>query len=408
MKIDYVKSINYALIGYAFMLPLSKAGVNLFESFIFLFWVLEGQWEKKFLLLRKNSLSISIILLILISTLTLPYARDISFGASYILKYRHFLIILIIFTALDRKYLNYIFSGFLLGMFFSEIVSYGIFFEWWQYKNILPNDPSPFMSHTDYSIYLAFTSMILLNRIFDKSYKLKNRIFYLLFFITSTSNLFTNGGRTGQVVFFIVLSIGFIMSIKKRLIAVVSLIVVGSTILTFSYQFSPVFHQRVLYTQNEVSNMITKNDYRGAFSQRVALWQMGLNNFEDNFILGTGIGNDMKSLKYYTEKFNFDYDIFKGFKKSDNHNTFLTLSIQLGIMGLFIISFIFYSLFTLKFKTLNFRILHITFFVTFFLWSMGGITFHTMNPMIFFALFAGIFNKVSYIETKDDPLMVPM
>ena len=32
------------------------------------------------------------------------------------------------------------------------------------------------------------------------------------------------------------------------------------------------------------------------------------------------------------------------------------------------------------------------------MWSLGNTTFHTMNPMIFFALLAGLFNKLSEIE----------
>ena len=129
-RIDYTKYINYFLIGYAFCIPISKAGVNFFEFLMFLFWILEGNWKEKLSQIKSNLLSISIIALIIISIISLPNASSIEFGIKYILKYRHFLIILIILTSLKREYIKIVISAYLSGIFISEIMSYGIFFEW--------------------------------------------------------------------------------------------------------------------------------------------------------------------------------------------------------------------------------------------------------------------------------------
>ena len=64
-------------------------------------------------------------------------------------------------------------------MFISEIVSYGIFFEFWTYKNATVENPNAFMSRTDYSVYLTFTSIILIMRIFNETH-LKYKIFCVL------------------------------------------------------------------------------------------------------------------------------------------------------------------------------------------------------------------------------------
>jgi O-antigen ligase len=396
--INYTKYINYFLIAYALCLPISKAGVNLFESLIFLFWILEANWKYKFSLIKNNLLSISILALIILSILSLPHAKSFSFGISYILKYRHFLIILVILSSLEKKYVQYIFSAFLTGIFISEIVSYGIFFEIWSYKNILPSDPSPFMSHTDYSIYLAFATVLLLNRILKNRFPLKNIFFYIFFFITATANLFMNGGRTGQIAFIVLIFLNILLNLKNKLKAILIFSILISTILLTAYNISPIFKQKVIYTQNEVTNMVQHQDYSGGFAQRVALWRIGLENFKENFLLGTGIGNDMNNLKEYSDKFNYDYDYMQYFEKGDNHNTVITISLQLGIFGLLIMITIFYSIASLKFKDNYYKILNISFFTVFFLWSMGGITFHTIQAMIFFALFGGLFNKISYLE----------
>ncbi len=393
------KYINYFLIGYAFCLPVSKAGVNLFEFLILFLWLFSDDWKERFSKYKSNLLIVSISALILFSILSLVFwgCSDLSNALKYIAKYKHFLMIFAIYTFFDIKYVKYVFSAFLLGMFVSEIVSYGIFFEWWHYKKVLPSDPSPFMSRTDYSVYLSFTSIILLMDIIYTK-KLFSRLIYFLFFLSVTTNLFLNGGRTGQVVFVAVIFLSIILSFKNKIKAFgVSLFILAS-VFFLAYNFSPNFKYRLDYSVSEIGDMIEKNDFRGGFSTRVSLWVCGIDKFTNNPLVGAGIGNEMKDIRYYAKKNHFDPQFLYGFSKSDHHNTFITMAVQQGITGLIILVFIFYSIVTLKFKTYRYKILNYTFILAFFMWSMGGITFHTMNPMVFFALFAGLFNKISQIE----------
>jgi len=402
-KFDFNLYINYALIGYAFCLPISKAGVNFFEISMLLLWVFQGDWRSKFLLYKKNLLIIGMVLLITFSLFSVVWGSDVKFVLNYVAKYRHFLIILVIFSSLQKEYIHKIFSGFLLGMFFSEIISYGIFFEFWHYKNVLPSDPTPFMSHTDYSIYLAFTSILLMTRFLDKNEtNLKLKVGYLLFFLSSTSNLFVNGGRTGQVTFVVLVFTSFIMSLQSKLKAVVLSLILISVIFMLAFRYSPNFHNRFNQGKTEIIKLYNDNDYRGSFATRYLLWKVGLLSFKDHFLIGTGIGNDMKDANLYAEKLGVHADRKWDLREyGDHHNTFITLAVQLGIFGLAIIILIFYALFRLRFESYYYKILNITFVVGFFLWSFGGITFHTMNPMVFFALFAGLFNKISYIESNE-------
>lgn len=392
------KYINYMLIGYALCIPISKAGVNLFESLIILLWLIEGKWKEKFSLLKVNLLSISIISLIIVSLIASFWSISIPEALSYIGKYRHFIIILIIYTSLDKRFIRYILSAFLLGMFISEMVSYGIFFELFKYKNISPQDPTAFMSHTDYSAYLAFTSIILLER-FLSDINIKSKIVYGMFFITVTGNLFVNGGRTGQVIFIVLILITFIMSIKNKIKAIVMSFCLITVIFTTAYNISPNFYNRANYAIKDVKNMIYKNNYGGSFGTRVSLWIVGFDKFKDNLLLGAGIGNEMDGIENYAKYRGFNEKHIARF--ADHHNSFVTFAVQLGIFGLFISLLIFYSIYKLVFISTKYRILKVTFFITFFLWSMIGISFHLMNSMIFFTFFAGLLNKISYFEIKE-------
>jgi len=393
------KYINYLLIGYAFCLPFSKAGVNIFETLALLLWLIDTNWKIKWEQYKNNLLITVILLFILFSFLSIFIfgSSDIPYALSYIGKYRHFLIILVIYSYFDLKFIKYLFTAFLSGMLISEIISYGIFFEWWHYKNISPTDPSPFMSHTDYSIYLAFTSIILLiNAIFEKG--TKQKIPYILFFITVTANLFINGGRTGQVTFFTIIVLSIFLSIKNKIKAITMTLMLTVSIFTLAYYTSPNFQHRFSQAKDDISKMIYKKDFHGDFATRVSLWIIGADQISNNLFVGSGIGNEMRPLKLYTKKHGFDYNNLKTL--ADHHNTFITIGIQLGIAGLILIFLIFYSIFRLKFNNFKYQILNYTFLLAFVMWSFGGITFHTMNPMVFFALWAGIFNKIALHPLK--------
>ena len=110
------------------------------------------------------------------------------------------------------------------------------------------------------------------------------------------------------------------------------------------------------------------------------------------------MGNDTKEIKYYAQKRGFDAEFLSNF--GDNHNMFLIVGLQVGIIGIIIMILIFYSILRLKFNSNIHKILNLTFIVSFFMWSLGNTTFHTMNPMVFFALFAGLFNAISHQEQQ--------
>ena len=163
--IDYNKFINYFIVLYSFCLPISKAGTTFSAICLILLWFIESNFKVKISLIKSNKFMIVLGTFLLLSFLSIFWSSDTSFAVDYVRKYWHFLIIPIIYTSLDRSYIKHVFSAFLLGMFISEIVSYGIFFEFWTKEGVSPNDPSPFMDHTNYSIYLAFTVFILMHRI---------------------------------------------------------------------------------------------------------------------------------------------------------------------------------------------------------------------------------------------------
>jgi O-antigen ligase len=106
--------INYFLVGYAFCLPISKAGTNFFEISILLMWLYEGNWKYKLSQYKENPLIVAFALFLGYSLVSVFWASSISYGLDYISKYRHFLMIPVIYTSLDKQYIKHIFSAFII------------------------------------------------------------------------------------------------------------------------------------------------------------------------------------------------------------------------------------------------------------------------------------------------------
>ncbi len=389
--INFKKYITYLLIAYAFAFPVSKAATNLFEILAILLWVIEGNWKEKFNLYKKDLLSLTIATLIGFSLLSILWHGNAELTLRYVAKYRHLLIIFVFYTSFDTKYSKHVISAFLLGIFISELVSYGIFFEIIHYKNISPTDPTPFMSHMTYSTVLAFAiSVLIVQLIFEKNLKFK--IFYILFTLSATINLFINGGKTGQIIFIVLIFITTLSSVQHKMKALLSSLLLLSITFFIAFTYSPNFHTRSIQLYSGLHDMVYHNNYDVNGGRRVALSIIGLKTFVNNPILGTGISYHMKNAQSYATQEKLNIKNIIGY--SDYHSAFLTISVQLGIIGLFISLLMIYALFSFSIQKKEYKILSVLFATAFVMFSFTHNTFHTMNPMVFFALFAGFFNSL--------------
>lgn len=400
-SVNYGMVLNYFIVLYAFCLPISRAGVSFSIIVLMLFWLLEGDFKRKYQEIKNSYFILSISIFILYSVVAILWSDDKLFAMDYVKKYYHFLLIPVILTSLKREYIERVFSAFLLGMLISEITSYGIFFEIWTIKGVLPTDPSPFMSHINYSIYLAFTIYILAHKLIYTK-ELKWKISYSIFFILSTTNLFLNGGRTGQLAFIITLILFGFLNIKNKLKAFISMILLATFILLTAYNVSPVFKDRFDYLIHDIEGMIYENNYSNSFSLRVALWRTGIEASKEAVVFGTGIGDEMLNAKKGIERFSIP-DAF-GSEHTENyidyHNAFVQYLVQLGVVGLILFLLIFYFLLKLEIKDKIYKNLLYIFSILFLLQSMQGLTFHIQKSMILFVLFSSLFLVIKKFEEE--------
>ncbi|VAY86207.1 Putative O-antigen biosynthesis protein precursor [hydrothermal vent metagenome] len=313
----------------------------------------------------------------------------------------YWLILFVIATSIKKEQIQPIITSFLAGMFLSEIIAYGVFFELWAFKDATVGNPSPVMFWIDYSVFMALTSILLLNRILSKNYSLQQKIFFFFFFCTVTGNLFLAIGRTGQVALVFTMFVLIFIHHKATIKSIIlGLLVVGS-IFTTAYNFSNSFQERSKAGVKDIQK-IFKKDFNGSWGIRVVYWITAFDIVKANPLIGVGIGDSQSEIKKTLDAKNYQYinNSTKEFmQKLHPHNQYLLISIQLGIFGLLIFLYMIYCILSLKIQQLEIKILSILFTSIFFISCFAEPLFIKQFTIALFMLFVGLFTVAS-IEDK--------
>lgn len=349
---------QYLLMTLAFLMPLTVFGANFIIVLIVLIWLLSGDYKNKFYEISSNKFLLASIFFYLIHILGLIWTSDISWGLKILHKMWYFILLLpILYTIVQRDYIKYYVTLFLLAISFTEIVSYLLWFELIEPFKIvripnslslmvmrggdlqyMVNNPTPFMSHVSYNpiltvaIYLVYHE-IFLNKKLDKI----KFFFYSFFAVTMTFNMFITGGRAGQVMYFGMLAIlifQFFNSDKIKSLFAMLILIPG--IFFGAYHTSDLFKYRVdLVAQNIQEYELNKNTSVG---KRISYAKNSWDLISDSPIIGVGTGDFPSEFKRISIK-NKNYE---GTITTNPHNMYSLILVQLGLVGLISFLSIFY------------------------------------------------------------------
>lgn len=384
-RIDY---INYLILLYALTLSFPSEIKRVVAILMILFW-LTDRTKYDFKLPKTN---IFLFFWIFLGYCLLSYFwSDVSLkeALSYIKRYWYYLPIFIIFKYLKKEYFEYTISAFLIGMFISEILSYGNYFEIWQIGLGNPQDPTVFMQHTLYSIFLSITAIFLMSKIIFEQNKMKKFLF-ILFFTTVTINLLINSGRTGYFTLFITIIIVLITIYKMNLKIIINSLLGISIILSSAYYLSPNFKNRILAIESDVEKIIYNSDYNTSIGARIGFWILSKEIIKDNPIFGVGIANNINKKDEYIIKNHLEKEYEHNKYLVHFHNNYLEIITQFGIMGLFIFLYLFYLIAKIKTNDITIYILKISTLSIFLLGSLTDMLFYLNDTMFLFSFIVGL------------------
>lgn len=386
--------IYYCTILFAFFLPLSRAAISFFIIALPLLWLVEGQFQRKYEQIKENKLLLALLLFALFSQLSILWSNNYDLALKHLRLESYFFVIFVIATSIKEKQIQTIITAFLLGMLISEIIAYGVFFELWSFKHASVYNPSPFMMHIDYSVFMALSSVLLLNRIFSKRYGLKQKLFFTLFFFTVTGNLFLAIGRTGQLALIaailVMTVLHFRFTIKSLFIAFILL----ATIFTAAYSLSDTFKIRSSAALEDVQN-ISNMQLDNSWGIRIAYYITTYDIVKENLFFGVGLGDYLDETKktLSQEKYYYLSDTTKEFMSSYHpHNQYLLVLMQMGVIGLFLFLNILYQLTKMTIKNLELKQFSLLFATVFFVSCIAEPLLSKQFTLSLFVLFTGLFS----------------
>jgi len=393
VKIDYDKTIYYMTLALAFSMPLSRAMISALVVLLILFWILEKDFKDKYRQIVSSRLLVAISIYLLFSAISVIWSSNIDEALNMMRLNIYWLVIFVIATKIKKEQINSIINAFLIGMFISEFIAYGVFFELWKFKYATVGNPSPFMFWIDYSVFMAFTSLLLLNRIFSKNYTFKEKIMFVFFFTTVTGNLFLAIGRTGQVAFIAGVLVLMIMRYRFTFKSIFMTILTLGIILTTAYSISNTFKMRTNVAIEDIKNISNMN-FEGSWGIRVAYWITSYHIFKEHPVIGVGVGDFQDETKKLLQSDNYPYlnSETKEFMSNHHpHNQFLLVAMQMGVVGLVLFIYMIYQIIRLKIKDREIKELSILFVTVFFVSCFAEPLLLKQFTLVLFILFVGLF-----------------
>lgn len=239
-------------------------------------------------------------------------------------KYRELLLLPLMLSILTKEWTERIIYGFIIGHMIGMIFS---FFQWFGYFNIT-GMPSGFHSHIQYSTLEAFAIFAITIIAYNhKNTSIKISLFILAFIMLF--NLFMiNTGRSGYIVFFMILAVGLLILYRWQ--GMLIFFLTATISVGILYSTSAPFQARINSTIAEVKN--TKTNMESTAHSRPVLWINALNIIKKAPIFGHGTGS------FLTE-----YRQISTVGESKNpHQQYLLVWAELGIIGLLFLLYLYY------------------------------------------------------------------
>jgi O-antigen ligase len=348
INLDKIYQVLLIILG--FLMPLTVFGANLIIVIICTLWILSGEYKSKFNQIINNKLILASIIFFCVHLVGLLWTEDFSWGLHIVHKMWYFIgLFPILYTIVRKEYISKYIFAFLLAISVTEVFSYLVWFEVIKpFKNATILNPTPFMSHISYNPILAFSIYFVLHEIFFNK-KITNLVFglYTFFTISMSINMFITGGRAGQVMFFVMLTIiifQFFNTQKIKALFLISVLIPG--IFFTAYATSNLFKQRV----DAAVESITYYSENKASSAGIRI-TFALNSWDvikEHPIIGVGTGD------FPIEYKRINSINTPGLPNTTNpHNMYTLVAMQLGVIGIISMLSIFYYQIKLSLKSSN-------------------------------------------------------
>ncbi|KFN39349.1 MAG: hypothetical protein JU82_07465 [Sulfuricurvum sp. MLSB] len=345
---------NYLLILYAFLLPVAPKMASKVFIGVAILMLFSGELKERFLRSIKNPVVLSFILFYLMHALWMFGSEHVSTALFKLKEFKYLLYPLVITMIVQKEFIYKILSSFVIGMLFSEIISYSILFDFplialFEYVPFIPlnifHTNVPFLlNHTTYGICLSFAMSIILYRLL--THQTKNVYTILLlstFLISATINIFLIESRLGYILYAFNMLFTLLFVFRKKLLKTLSIAtIIISLGYSLAFHYSPFFKDRVIAMFNDATNSLD-GSYSTPGGIRIGYYIYGWEVIKQNPLFGVGTGDHISQVISVINQQEINEDNYKAlyinYTSGDNasfDSEYLDIIVQFGIIGLFL------------------------------------------------------------------------
>ena len=267
-----------------------------------------------------------------------------------------------------------------------------------------------------HSVFLAFGSIIIISTLIHSKNNFKVNILYIILLLLFQISLFLSHGRAGQYVFFILLSLFFIIKFYKNykyLLLSFGSLFIGLSII---YSSSDVFQKRLNQLFQESKSFYTLFSYSSINTKDLTVTDTAIGDrltyiinysriIKKNLFFGCGTGN---SLKEYDALIKANNAIFPNVEARPPHNNYIFILAEIGLVGLLLWLNIFIQLFIKIYKNIKTHridFLKFAFPIMFLIICVTDEYLVRHNPTLLFCFFTSLFCVNNEVSSKDLELL---
>ncbi len=384
------RHLNYAVVFLAALLPVFRAGVSVMAPLVIVLWLIDWRWSERWKRMQQDGVLIALGAFLLLNIASLAWSHDVLTGLDYIDKYRYVLLVPAIATSLRARFVVPVALAFFGGLSVSLIWSYGIYFGLIHFGQGYPENASPTMLHLDFSMFLAFAALLVLNIVVRHRLSFRGRLLWAVFGVWVTVGLFINIGRSGQVAFFATLLVMLLVYSRVRsLWRAVACAAVVAAVVGVAYLSIPIFEERVDSLVMEVWQAARGVDYDTNQGKRIAAIIVATRIILNHPVLGTGVGDTMETFRLMLDT-QYQYLKEPVYWFPHLHNQYLQILTELGLVGMLLFLNIFYQLVRAPIRDGELRGVAWIVSGVFLVGFIGDPFFHKQLPLVLFSLVTGV------------------
>ena len=383
----------------AFFLLISTALLNVFVLLAVICTIMHLIYERSFSDLISKKFMLYGLLLFLFLAMSLYFTiGDVDSIISSLKKYIKFLYIPFLYININRnKNSDLVIKHFIAGGVVVLFMSYLKYFNFVDLKPIYDyynmnlvgtiTQASVFQTSIVHGAIFSFISYL---SIFVAK-RDNNKWLYIFSALCLINIFFMNDSRNSYIIasIFIFLIFYYHFYKIKYLFTTLSLLV------TFFIFLSPISENLIksMHDTNKDIKLLIDKNYTSSIGLRTLWLSIGIQNLNDEPILGSGVGSYKNSVQHFLEKntINVKHDLAIS---NNPHNEFVSMSTQLGLFGLSLYILFLYSLF----KEARKKYLAIGAFVIIFVSSFFNSVFYDNVFGLFIVIMLSLVYQKNYLE----------